>query len=158
MNPLFGLLASPLTSGIGAAAGQAAVSVAAPFEAFLKAAHTTGSSAKPCAGSDESEDSSAALQERVAGRLRKLLSGLGVGDSQRVTLHIDKQSGEIKVGDDQPLAAEIESALSRDKQLGEDIRRLAKSNDFFHDSPLGGHTELEIDLSGDEPADLLRWL
>lgn len=158
MTSLFGLLTKPLTSTLGAAAGPALHASAMPFEAFLNAARATTSAADSSDDSETEDGNSDSLQDRVAVDLRKLLASLGVDEGDRVQLQVDRESGEITVGNNQPLAAVIQDALKQDKPLADDVRRLAKTNDFFQGSSYKGEIELEIDMGAEQPSDLLQWL
>jgi hypothetical protein len=142
-------LTNPLAATVGAAAGEAASIATKPFAAFLN----------PSKADDADDDSAATptLEADVLSKLQKLFKSVGVPEGERVTLHIDKKTGSITVGDDQPLAAEIEAALRNDTKLAGDIRRLAKVKDLFHSSPLIAETEVEA-VVGEGGAVGLQWL
>src|SRR5687768_16077177 len=111
MNSLLGLLAAPTAAKVADMAGRTAKVAATPFELLLKAAvgdaASTVDSGDANQGAEESED----LEQQVARQLQELLSSLGVGAGERVTLRIDDATGEIKVDDNHPAAAAIEEAL-----------------------------------------------
>jgi hypothetical protein len=146
---LFGPLAKPLAASLGAAAGEAASAATRPFASFLGAAQ--------CDAPARDSEATPSLEDKVAGKLQKLLKSVGVSAGERVTLHVDKKTGAIKVDDDQPLAADIEAALRDDKELAGDLRRLAKVKDIFHSSPLIAKSEVEATV-GEDSSIGLRWL
>jgi hypothetical protein len=146
---LLGPLATPLAASVGAVAGEAASAVTTPFASFLGAAQNDAA----IDGSDETSS----LEEDVTARLQKIFTSVGVPAGERVTLHIDKQTGAIHINGDQPLAADLEAALRGDKKLASGLGRLAKVKDIFHSSPLIADSEVEAAVTEDGSV-ALHWL
>jgi hypothetical protein len=150
---LLGILAAPLTSAVGAALGHAASAATAPFASFLHSAHDEVSGPAPV----ELRDDEPSLDAQVAKRLQSLLAALNVAPGERMTLHFDKQTDEIKVSGAEPAASQLQTAIEDDKQFAGDLRKLAKQHDFFPDSPLVD-LELEIEPRDNSSFASMRWL
>jgi hypothetical protein len=151
MNPISSLLAGPTLDFTT----RTVKAVAMPFELLLKAASQSAESTAEAGAAEESTDEQS-LPQRVAQQLQQLLKSLGVQPGDRVTLGVDKGTGDV-TAHDHPLAAEIEAAINGDDSLKADLQQLAKAEDVFDSSPFFGPAKVDVELAEDGESAELYW-
>lgn len=154
MNSLFGLAALPAAGAAANAASGITTAITRPFGHFFQDA-----AEQATAVNAESEGAMAeanSLQDRLARQLQDLLTSLGVGPEEEVSIRFDESTGQVLV-DGHHASTAIQTAIQNDPQLIADMQRLAELHSQFDPNVSTEQWELEARVVENGGAAMLRW-